>query len=458
MLGILSPKRIIENPFILVKLAIFIFGSAPLVVIGLSYLVLQVKLNYEQPVISINEAASFQTPVSKYNLFEHLSKTNPIEREGPSFFVENGGVIGPINKRHSILCSVGVLKRCKTNQIAESIDVLISFNPIYYMYQGKDQVRFQTHLNFIDYLKTIGIKTQVVEAIVPSRGQKFVATKPGNDPWEVQIEVKTPMYYRENLVNVGARKIWDKWEYLLMIDGHHYFENTYWWEETIWKLEHYPGVQLYQNGTHLDIKNDTDPGFELYSVAEIRSFRNNVKGQPRYTGNAWAMKKADYEKIGYIIDYCVAAGGDGTFYMGTLKEKDVKVELLEPTLLANKIYFDQLNDWIWNASKVFNGELRVVRGKIVHFWHEAYFDYLTLVKKMNGEASFDYKRDLMRDENYTLHLTNQKIIDIFDASFYGDQDVKFKSLSLVLLSYFANSCVAFLRWIAPYLPIYIYNY
>jgi len=359
---------------------------------------------------------------SLYRALEILhTKTFVIEREKTSAFIENGGIIDSRYSSVRLLCLLGVSKNCHSEYISDVMDLYISFNPVYSVYQKDQHYRYSTHFNFLAYLKTIGIKYQVTEAILPNRGQSFVATNPGNEPWEVQLTIENPIYYRENLVNVAVRKIKDPWEYLLLIDGHQYFHNTYWFEETIWKLEHYTGVQFFQFGKHLNLANETIDFYSQPSASYMHSIRNNLLNVFRYSGNAWAMRRETYEQVGFIIDYCIIAGCDGSYLLSTLKPEEVIRELNENAIVNNKNYFKEFDEWIWNATKAFKGQNTFVRGNMTHFYHEEYFSYAELVGYMHKHELFSWRRDYYRDENFTLHLRNDTIAALVDDYFFGHE-------------------------------------
>lgn len=88
-------------------------------------------------------------------------------------------------------------------------------------------------------MNTIGVQTIVIEAIY--NGQSYQVTRPDNEPHEMQIHIEDTFYYRENLLNVAAHRFSD-WEYMAWIDAHQMFLEPYWWEDTIWSLEHFGAV------------------------------------------------------------------------------------------------------------------------------------------------------------------------------------------------------------------------
>jgi hypothetical protein len=95
-----------------------------------------------------------------------VGKWCKIDRDGPSFYLEKGGVI-PANRKMTtlLLCWIKLLKFCDTQQIADSVDLLWAFEPIYQQDQYRTQTLYKHHLNFKYYLASIGIPMVTVEAI-----------------------------------------------------------------------------------------------------------------------------------------------------------------------------------------------------------------------------------------------------------------------------------------------------
>ena len=110
-------------------------------------------------------------------------KETIIDREGTSAFQLNGGKVEVRDPRKIVLCK---LKRhgkyCQSQYIAEELDRMWAFAPIYSSDQRKTYLLYKHHKNFVYYMKSFGIKTVVVEAIYP--GQNYVMTTAGKEPFE----------------------------------------------------------------------------------------------------------------------------------------------------------------------------------------------------------------------------------------------------------------------------------
>ena len=239
----------------------------------------------------------------------------------------------------------------------------------------------------------------VLEAIYP--GQDYIATKAGNEPWEIQLKVEDTFYYRENFLNVAAKKV-PGWEYILWIDAHQMFLNLYWWEDSIRKMEMFGSVQFYQTLAHMTAyDNQTIPWLDLagvqYAYKLTRDIRNWIEaGKGMWNGNAVGIRREVYNQIGYIVDECIAGCCDCAFNYANMVDYWDRMDIY-----GN--YGVQLMPWIKDARKYMGGSVDVVRGEIRHLDHEHYFKWGEYLQELSV-GQFNLSKELYRDENFTLHI------------------------------------------------------
>ena len=325
-----------------------------------------------------------------------LEKTNA--------FLSNGGVTLRKSRPDGLLCRMGQIKFCQSRYVADVIDLLYAFAPIYgWGDQQGIRLLYELHRNFRSYIQSFGASVVVLEAIYP--GQDFIATSPGKEPWEIQLRVEDNFYYRENFLNVAARKT-DAWEYLLWIDAHQMFENVYWWEDTILKLEKYGTIQMFQYLYYRRADNDTDysvsfAGIQYAGYLTRPFYRYFEVPRGLWAGNVWGIRKEVYREIGYILDTCVCGWCDSAYNIPTFEEKE------DWALFNFPNYYAQLAPWVENANKVFKKYgigPAIVRGNVVHLDHERFSKReIEHAQTEIGKGSFDFSQDLYRDENFTLH-------------------------------------------------------
>ena len=326
-------------------------------------------------------------------------KAKAVDHEGPSALLLDGAVLDLKDAKIDFLCRINIGNRCYSRYPAENVNQTFAFCPIYSTQPSKHELLYYRHQQFIAYMKSFGLQTVVLEAIYP--GQDYKVTQPGREPWEIQLQIKDTFYYRENLLNVAIRKN-TGFEYIIWIDAHHMFENHYWWEEAIVKMDHYGSIQLYQMLAHLSLENNsTIPWCDLagvqYSYVLNRDVRNWVwAAKGLWNGNAVAMSRENYEKVGYIIDDCIAGCCDCAFNYANMVDYWDRIDIYGE-------YGKQLMPWILNARKTLGGSVDVIRGHAFHIWHEHYFDWGIYLDDMTKNF-YDIKTELYRDENYTLHV------------------------------------------------------
>jgi len=335
-----------------------------------------------------------------------------VERERASYFGTRGGVIPTSDPRNRLLCKLKNQMSCYSEYVAEHVDLLYSFSPIYASFQNKFKSLYHHHTNFIGYMKTIGIQSVVIEAIFP--GQNYLVTTAGNEPYEIQVQIDDYIYYRENLLNVAIRKTKHlDYEYIVWIDSHQVFLNPYWWEEGIYQMAKYPPVSLFHSVAHYNDNNNKtfDRWKDLYGVqyilqntGDIHAWIDAKQGQWKgWQGNAVGVRTEIYDKIEFILDYCILGCCDCAFNYATMTSD---WNLFEPS--SNSAA--QLMPWIEKARKVLGKKNGVVRGRIYHLYHEHYYGgYGGLSAKLSN-SKLDLQKELYRDENFTIHIHPDSIL------------------------------------------------
>jgi len=338
-----------------------------------------------------------------------LTKDKEIARLGSSVFLSNGGTVPRKDMQRELLCKLGAHAACNTKYIAEVIDLVGAITPIYAEDQKRQELLYTSHSNFIGYLDSIGIPSVTLEAIYPN--QTYMATKAGNEPRHIQIKVNDTFYYRENFLNVAIRKTTGL-EYYIWIDAHQIFLNTYWWEEAIWKMEHFNNVQFFQTLAWLRKDNNaTDKNQDLhgvqYAYTTTRDLNRYVmKFDRMWNGNAVGIRREIYEGLGDILDICIAGCCDCSFNVAGMSDHWDRVDKF-------LFYGMQLRPWIQEASKVFKGEVAVVRGRMLHFHHDHFFAWERYLNAL-AHGTYVLKDELYRDENYTLHVKyNSPLLRVF---------------------------------------------
>ena len=310
-----------------------------------------------------------------------------------------------LNERDRALCNLlgnKDTKNCKSQYIAESLDLLYLLCPIYSFGRKYDTVLYDLHTQFQNYMKSIGIPFVTFEAIKYQSDEEYVMTKPNNEPFEMQGYYHNISYLRENFLNIAIQRLNKtvEWEYVAWIDAHQVFDNQFWWEDAIHKSEHSMMVQLFADSIRWNDKNKTTryrAGFVQSSYLMYDLDKIDVQIE---FGNAHLLSRASYEKIGYIHDECFASGCDWAYMYASLPS-DVHYTL-EPRWPR---YNHTHQGWLNRVIPIVNGSRAYVPGKIFHLDHKSKFSYVGL-RDMLERTNYKLTRDFQRDENGVFYLSN----------------------------------------------------
>jgi len=142
----------------------------------------------------------------------------------------------------------------------------------------------------------------------------FNITEPDN-PHHLQLRTKDMMWHKENLINIGVRKLLPPdWKAMAWVDAELEFESPTWALDTLKILT--TGcrdvVQLFTHGLNLDARGvsfGVEGGFGFFY--SFGSPYQKVWGPDWWhPGYAWAMSREGYEIIGRLYQYNIVGGGD----------------------------------------------------------------------------------------------------------------------------------------------------
>jgi len=242
-------------------------------------------------------------------------------------------------------------------------------------------------------LSFLGFQIQVIEVTFP--GQEFLATKPNNEPHELQFKAEWIFNMRENLVNVGAKKLPEDWEYISWIDAHIFWlENKYFFEDIVVELGKNNIVHMLESNDFYNEWNKTH--FFEEGVAKLWSQVHHTRLNPiRQCGMAWATRRDIFEATHGSLDVCIGTKCDlyqnyayfGEIYTGECSNPD---------------YAKAVRDWQSNALQVYQKKVGYIKGKIIHFEHclpsrgcrTSNYDSMTMALMRHN---FNPNTDMVRD-------------------------------------------------------------
>ena len=241
----------------------------------------------------------------------------------------------------------------------------------------------------------------------------------------LKFDLQSPIWVKENLINLGIKSLGEEWEYAAWIDKDIQFLNPAWAQETMLKLEQCDLLQPWSRLLLLDefyevlddYENVTGSEFGmLHETKDIKggkSFcqKRDEGGVGGFPGYSWAISKSCFKKTGGFFDLCIVGGGDAIiplhFDKSSYREYMVLLKGLHERYLAS---FSRI-------------KLGSMSGTIIHYDHgslgqrkyrERYSVY--------NECNFDPITDLSYADNGTLVLKNPALQEAILDYFYSREE------------------------------------
>ena len=217
--------------------------------------------------------------------------------------VINGIEIDDINFK------VNALKLALNNNtpIEDKLNVIVVIsNPCLYAR------RYQLFNQFINRMnEDDNIRIYVVE--LAYKNQKFIVTK-SNNKNHLQIRSETPLWHKENMINVAVKKLLPKnYKAFAWVDADIEFESNTWAMDTLKLLNGYNDVvQLFSHAVDMDKDESTLNVFSSfgYNFSKQKRFGPGKPSDFWHPGFAWAITRKAYEKMGGIYEKGILGSGD----------------------------------------------------------------------------------------------------------------------------------------------------
>lgn len=254
-------------------------------------------------------------------------------------------------KINDIKCAI-----INNDPIEEKLNVIIVIsNPCLYA------KRYILMKEFVKRFEEENVDLFTVELIY--KDQTFIVTDSKNKN-HLQIKTDTPIWHKENMVNLGVRYLLPKnYKAFAWIDADIEFENVSWALDTLKILNGCKDVvQLFSHcvdmsdhNTNLNIYN----GFG-YSFCKNKKYNSDINNF-WHPGYAWAITRKAYESMGGLYDKGVLGSGDSVMAMSFV---NIIKNMLNPD------YHDDYN----NSMKEFQNKANKLRlgyvpGVIRHHYH-----------------------------------------------------------------------------------------
>jgi hypothetical protein len=140
--------------------------------------------------------------------------------------------------------------------------------------------------------------------------QPFLLTKE-NHPRHLQLRTETPIWHKENMINIGTRLLPPQWKAMAWIDADIEFESSTWAIDTLKVLNGYADmVQIFSHA--VDMANDestmtvfNSAGYQYEKQLPYRTGTNFW-----HPGYAWACTRKAYEMMGGLYENAILGSGD----------------------------------------------------------------------------------------------------------------------------------------------------
>lgn len=219
--------------------------------------------------------------------------------------------------------------------------------------------RRKLFVEFVDQIRNLsGIRIVVSEALGP-------AALPKLDVFEHwAFETDSPVWLKENLINMAIRRLPKGWRYVAWIDADISFLNENWVQDTVTELESADIVQLFQTCVNLGPKNEAlkiDKGFGYMHKASGTPYVISARYGFWHPGYAWACTHKAWVQMGGLIDWAILGSGDRHMSLAWIGRV---VDSAPGNIHSN--YKSLLEEYQCMCKGL---EVSFVPGTILHHWH-----------------------------------------------------------------------------------------
>jgi hypothetical protein len=227
----------------------------------------------------------------------------------------------------------------------------------------------------------------------------------------LKFDLQSPIWVKENLINLGIASLGEEGECAAWIDKDIQFLNPEWASETVRRLKDVDILQPWSRALFLDEDHEVEKElkktetFDSYQGSDdskgVMSFHAARQlGDPDlgHPGNAWAISRTFFRKIGGLFDRCIIGGGD-SFLVAHI---DNRYRGGDSKVAENYGRFAEEQAFLFRDVRAGG-----MMGTIVHHHHgemgkRNYLERYGLLRAYG----FDVENDLSYAENGTLKLSN----------------------------------------------------
>jgi len=285
------------------------------------------------------------------------------------------------------------------NPIEEKLNVIVVIsNPCLYARRYQLFNKFLNRMNEEDNVKLYLVEMAYGE-------QKFIVTKP-NNPYHLQIRTLTPLWHKENMVNLAVKHLLPKnYKAFAWIDADIEFESNTWVLDTLKILNGYKDVvQIFSHAVDMDKDETTLNIFSGFGYSYSKNKKYISKGLDYWhPGFAWAITRKAYEKIGRLYDLGILGSGDNIMAFSFIN----KIQ----HYMNSKYSSDYNNSMLEFQNNAKTLRLGYVPGIIRHYYHgkKKNRNYMERTEILAKYQYSPYKDTTYDDKGIiipTLHFSN----------------------------------------------------
>lgn len=220
---------------------------------------------------------------------------------------------------------------------------------------------------FEAFVRSVQFNKQIKVLIVEANGPAPLSNLPA---WHhVRVDVKDPVWVKENLVNIGVRSLPTGWQFMAWIDADIEFLNRKWAEDTIEELRTHDIVHMWRSCVNLG------PDGEALKIDKSFGYMHRASGTPytktdRYgfwhPGYAWACTRRAYKQMRGLVDWAILGSGDRHMALAWIGRA---LESAPGNIHPN--YKALLEEYQLACRGL---TVSYIEGTILHFWHGRFED------------------------------------------------------------------------------------
>jgi len=258
--------------------------------------------------------------------------------------------------------------------------------------------------------------------------QRFLMTDKRN-PRHLQIRTTTPIWHKENMVNMGVKKLLPtNWKAMAWIDADVEFENPSWATDTLRILN--GSKDIVQVFSHAVDMNKHGEALQIFSGFGYQYTKQNPHGQGVnfwHPGFGWACTRKAYEKMGGLYQYAILGSGDNIMALCLIGQGKSGINVK-----STPNYKKSVNDF---EQRVRGLRLGYVPGVIRHHYHGAkknrkYMERWTILVKHDYDPDLHVAVDSHGCLVPTAACPPELLSDIFHYFEERNEDEDFQELRL----------------------------